>query len=1162
MEMEEIQLTDLIESYMAPTTPGFQTMITAKKEFSEAASYVGEKRPKGKGFQPFKHQKFTHRYLRAYDDLLILSETGTGKSCEVLYFAEYTRRELEKAKTNPLNADEKAAHFKRVIIFVKGQSQESEFMNQLACKCSDGHYAEVEGVKKAKTETAQKTALHNEIKKDGYTVTTYATFANRLNERYTSEDDDKIAEDYSDTIFWIDEAHNLLINPDTGKKRPKQETYDSIWRVLHLAKRSKRILSTATPMINDVNEVGSLLNLILPLDGVLPPDYDYQTAPENDIRVLFPGLPLDHRTASPEEMAPYFKGQFPIGYDFETATLDDLEPIMRGRIGFVRANDTGAIPEEQGIDFNETREIKDIKYKSQLKIYGTDMSDHQTEGYNKSMEQKGASGKNKSDWFGGQRQAADFVFPDGYWGNEPSDKEGKQKAGFKKYISMDGDSFSATKYFLPWLKDLDKIRTLSCKYAEIIRLVKEEPGNCFVYGEFVVGSGVVTLAVCLEHMGFTRYNESNSMFVGIGTDIVKPLCSGGEKGIETKRIRTDIRKKLRYAILTTDTSQRQFESMMEAMNSYENRHGDYIKVLISSRVGRDGINVNNVVQIHLIGAEWNQSAMYQALSRGIRATSHEDILNEEKQKAIERGEDPDDVRIPVKIYKHAAFTNDSARDSIDLQMYGVSEWKDINIKRIMRIMKQVAVGCQVHYQRNVRDTDIDGSPACDYEKCKYECADPSPDYEDYSTYDVIYSDEILDDVIKDLSEIYKTTNSITLENLFSLLPQFRQKYIIVTLEKLITQKISIIDRFGYPTYLREDSGIFYLDRTYPTGKPSHLMTYYSTGLIGIDEKNLSDVVVDIESFGNKNIMDDIYKIDPFSSEFSQFIDKLSIDMQAKLLEESIIKELEKRDNDFDKAILVKFQKMIIVINEPTEELDKMYEQILQNKPKRGRKPNPDIKKRVKKINVASVNESHILRDSDSEEVYLHILYSQISDNTNYAATARFNKGEGRTRILKPSEINLGWKDVNEIELPIYNAFIQIEIANRNKPFEDKGIYGFILPDGKFRISNKLTEVNLTRDGRRINRGKVCRSWDKLDLIDVMWEIGMAEPETDKTIYSEDDRQYLIEKLIKTVSSNQTETWALDKLSFYHKWGSDRSIKRINMCDYILEHMDKTGRLVK
>lgn len=82
-----------------------------------------------------------------------------------------------------------------------------------------------------------------------------------------------------------------------------------------------------------------------------------------------------------------------------------------------------------------------------------------------------------------------------------------------------------------------------------------------------------------------------------------------------KQIRYDMRGKdvLRYAFLTNETSS-QYPGTMELMNSRENAEGHYLKVLVASRIARDGINVKNVQNIHLVGSEWNQSGIFQAMS--------------------------------------------------------------------------------------------------------------------------------------------------------------------------------------------------------------------------------------------------------------------------------------------------------------------------------------------------------------------------------------------------------------------------------------------------------------------------------------------------------------------------------------------------------------------
>ena len=57
----------------------FQTLISAKKEFQELASSIKEQTPIPGVY--YKHQELILRYMRAYDRLLLLHKTGTGKTC-------------------------------------------------------------------------------------------------------------------------------------------------------------------------------------------------------------------------------------------------------------------------------------------------------------------------------------------------------------------------------------------------------------------------------------------------------------------------------------------------------------------------------------------------------------------------------------------------------------------------------------------------------------------------------------------------------------------------------------------------------------------------------------------------------------------------------------------------------------------------------------------------------------------------------------------------------------------------------------------------------------------------------------------------------------------------------------------------------------------------
>lgn len=1238
----DIQLSDLLESYPSVSTPGFQTIITSKKEFAELESDPNEKLPPGRG-KYFKHQKLTMRYLRSYPDLFVMSETGTGKSCEILSFAEYTRRELEKAKINPASADEKAAYFKKVIVLVKGQTQKNEFKSQLVCKCSDGRYEEElmrmrdkpkpilpgASVKKRTKESIQMSNITKILSRAGYTVTTYTKFANQLAREYpdTDEGNAKLIQDYSNTIYWIDEGHNLLIDSgeSTAKQQQKQHTYAQLWRLFHKAERCKRIISTATPMINDTAELGSLFNLILPENGILPKGFNYKEAPDNDIRVLFPELPddINPKTATPEEMSQYYQGQFPERYNFNTATADDLEPRFRGRINYVRAAETGAIPVERGVDPKIPYTFEGETFTSQFIIYTSAMSDHQEDGYIR------AKVDSENTLHIAERQASNFVFPDGYWGTGITDEERARRSeakrlkrqikqgteeismdeleeqefayaideddfdidenisdadrdryrAFRRYVSVRGDRFQATAQLKEFLKNIDSIRALSCKYAAIAELIISEPkGTAFVYSEYVKSSAVL-LALCLEGLGFERYNESTSIFLGEDGAGPSGFCQKGTTAtpVGGRRIRPGFIGRsqggpLRYALLTGATTNAQFKSMMDTMNSYENRHGEYIKVIISSKVGRDALNINNVLQIHLADAGWHQSAIYQALSRGLRVTSHEDLINEEKER-IRREEpdrDPETARIVVNIYKHSAISKRYAAESIDVKMYLEAEQKDRQIKRIMRIMKQCSIGCHINYKRNVRPhriTDADnGTPACDYQNCVYSCYDPPPDYVDYSTYDVNHVEEVLNEITADLANIFQQRNVLSLEQLEVLLTDYRKKYIIMSLERLITNKVALTDRFGYTTYLREDNGTFYLDRNYPMGlQPSVSMSYYTNGIIAIEERSLGSIVSKIIAQKIPIIISDLESYnDP------QYINSrlklLPIEGQAMILENTLMRYLSGENNLFIQTVRDRYKLWTFELYEPVTEINKAKIRAAPIKQKKGPKRKEGINRRISKINPNLVDQLDIQYDTNTPVVFLHTVYTQVTDNTGFAIAHRALKAEGRLRLLNSNELENGWRDLPEIENTVYNALIQIELAKRFEPYNAIGLYGLILLDNKLRIVDKSKENrSASTDSRDLFTGKECGSWNKYDLVDILWKLQIPQPQHD--IYDLDDMTSddIIQELsTKKINKSPEElfTWDINKLRYYYVWYRTKTFTRVNMCSIIKNRLTELDRLVQ
>jgi len=58
------------------------------------------------------------------------------------------------------------------------------------------------------------------------------------------------------------------------------------------------------------------------------------------------------------------------------------------------------------------------------------------------------------------------------------------------------------------------------------------------------------------------------------------------------------------------------------------------------------------------------------------------------------------------------------------------------------------------------------------------------------------------------------------------------------------------------------------------------------------------------------------------------------------------------------------------------------------------------------------------------------------------------------------------------------------------PLLEGEIFGFVLPNGEFRICG---EMDQEVDFRKLKKGKICSSFTRSDLIDLMLRMGMQNP---------------------------------------------------------------------
>ena len=256
----------------------------------------------------------------------------------------------------------------------------------------------------------------------------------------------------------------------------------------------------------------------------------------------------------------------------------------------------------------------------------------------------------------------------------------------------------------------------------------------------------------------------------------------------------------RYATLTSETSTtRQINLIAERFNNDDNMHGNIINILIGSRKISEGFSFKNV-QVEEIQTPWfNYSETSQAIARGYRLGSHRALL--------EAGFVPE-----LTIYQRVSIPN-SETPSIDLDMYKIAEDKDISIKGVERIMKESAWDCSLAYRRN-NVVGADGERDCDYVGCYYECdgIGVPGDIEDLdvSTFQLKYDSSNIENIIDKLVLLFRENFRLDLDTIISHFNEYSDFDIISALRILINESRQIINKYGFPSYVKEDMNIFFL----------------------------------------------------------------------------------------------------------------------------------------------------------------------------------------------------------------------------------------------------------------------------------------------------------------------------------------------------------------
>jgi len=392
-----MDLADFIPYYPYVDDTNFNKVIFSKKELRDIKILPVERFPENKG-DLLSHQILLSRLLSSYtpyDGMLLFHEMGTGKSCTVV-------GAIKKILSEKNGIDS-------YIYVASNVGLLANFKDEME-KCSGDDKLSDKG-------TRQTT----------YTfIKNYTDYPGRLNNK----------------VIVIDEVHNV---------RESGSMYESLYSILHNVKNCKILLLSGTPMMNEPDEIASIINLILPLDKQ-----------------------LNYKAFN----ATFFK---------KGKLVNDglLREAFKGRVSYLKAMMSGVRQNFIGNMFTKN---------GKFKLDSSVMEDFQTEAYKTIL----IAEKNGKDVAHSQSlSASDMALP---------------ITRFTKAAEIVPEIFKGIQQNDNKAK-IKALRKYSCKYADSIETIleaKDKQKSVFVFNERVnQPGGLKMFALILNNFGFGEYTEMN-----------------------------------------------------------------------------------------------------------------------------------------------------------------------------------------------------------------------------------------------------------------------------------------------------------------------------------------------------------------------------------------------------------------------------------------------------------------------------------------------------------------------------------------------------------------------------------------------------------------------------------------------------------------------------
>jgi len=607
------------------------------------------------GFEKTLYQYFISHYISTrtpYKSILLYHGVGVGKTCSAITLAEgflTSHRMYDEPKIWVIMPHSLQHSFVEQI-FSMANYENYEYLSQ---QCTGDIYIKL--LQLVKDNNIDKVnQMLKKIIKSRYKLFTYDSFATFIENEYITNN--RVVKD---KIIIVDEAHNIrTMSNENSEKR----VYVTLSSCLESGINNRLVLLSATPMYNKSEDILDLMNLLLINDKRTHllkhpfPSFFHENKMDQKSIDMMKQLASNYIS--------YLKGKNPFTFALKLSAKSFLsekmeflthefkkdqnnkliKPSFKNWLSYI---EDGILISHLGIKqrFFINNEISEENHTED------DMDD--TDGAKSQTKKQGDNGFNNL-------QPMNIVY-DKFIGTN----------GFKTFFRRSDNSASLVvnynkQYINALYPDSEHLGKYSGKFLQICNIIKNSKGVVVIYSSFI-WSGVIPLAICLEHMGFNREGGKNILN--------KPKIIPDAPNYNYK-------KSPKYCILSSHSEimgSANIDSLIKIINGPSNIDGADVKIILMTPVASEGLSFFNVREMHIVEPWFHYNRVAQVIGRGIRNCRHQNLPLDERN---------------TTVFMHASYDDDK-KETADIHAFRIASQKLIQTNILDDIIRDNAIDCSL-----------------------------------------------------------------------------------------------------------------------------------------------------------------------------------------------------------------------------------------------------------------------------------------------------------------------------------------------------------------------------------------------------------------------------------------------------------------------------------